>query len=372
MKRNILTTVSIQPILLLLFTVFGSFSVNTQNVKSFIDRDIDGFYDEVSQQTFNRYIDYQVTQKDTGDVIRTIPAPGPNSEGLTWDGANLWCSDISNDSIYKLDTLNGSVQFSFASASDMVEGLAWDGAYLWGSDNASDVIFKYDPANGNIISSLQFTDVWIHGITWDGQYLWMNDFQNKLIHKVDAETGEILLSINTPEDKCIGLTWDGYHLWTDDFSTHKLYCLNPDDGSVLYEVNSPTANPRDLTWDGKYLWVMSWENATIYQLDVGEITSVNKPDLISGSNISVSIYPNPVINEVIIEFVVEKSSKVRINIYDQIGSLTKTIVNKIYFPGKYTVTWDGKTDFNGKLPEGIYYCVLQRGEKTVSRKLIVK
>jgi glutamine cyclotransferase len=372
MKKIIITTINFQLFLILLFAVFVYSSANTQNVKYLTDNDLNGYYDEISQQSINGYSDYTVTQKDTGDVVSTIPAPGPNSEGLTWDGSNLWCSDIINDYIYKLDPLDGSILYSFASLSDRIEGLAWDGTYLWGADNTSDIVFKYDPANGTVISSMQYTDIWIHGITWDGQYLWMNDFQNKVIYKTNPETGEILFTINSPEDNCIGLTWDGFHLWTGDFSTDKLYCLNPADGSVLYEVNSPTSNPRDLAWDGEYLWVMSWEDATIYQLDVGEISSAGNSFLIQQSKGSLLIYPNPAVEEVNIEFIVTESSKVLISIYNQTGSLTKTVVNKIYFPGKYSVKWDGKTDFNKRLSQGVYYCVLHCNEKTQSRKFVVK
>ncbi|HDO27434.1 MAG TPA: T9SS type A sorting domain-containing protein [Bacteroidetes bacterium] len=371
MKKILLLKSGKQLLMFLIITLFPVLLVNSQSTNTNPDRNLDSFSDASPHLLLNQDREIDYSPIDTGDVVHSISTPGTNCQGLTWDGSNLWCSDIIFDTIYKLDPDDGAVIHSFASPGDMIEGLTWDGSNLWCSDNTSDIVYKLDADNGSVISSLQFYDVWIHGIAWDGQNLWINDFQNKVILKINPETGGTLLSINAPGTGGIGLTWDGYHIWTDDFNTHKLYCLDPLDGTIIYEVNAPTSNPRDLAWDGQYMWVMGWEASTIYQVDVGNITSVEEVGLSPENLISLSVYPNPVVDEMNIEFVVGLKSKVIIEIYDQNGAFINCLINKNYSPGKYVVKWDGKSGSGMKLPGGGYYCVIRSGATVTSRKIIV-
>ena len=333
--------------------------------------DFDGYSDGSPSLLIKPSSELYFNLADTGDVIHTIPTPGGNSQALTWDGSHLWCSDIFTDSIYKIDPVDGTVIKSFVFPGDLVEGLAWDGTNLWASDQSSDIIYKFDPEDGSVISILQLSEVWIHGITWDGQYLWMNDFQNKVILKMNPENGEILHTINAPGTGSIGLTWDGIHLWADDFNTDKLYCLDPTDGAIIYEVNAPTSNPRDLAWDGEYLWVMSAINWAIYQVDVGVVIGVEDLSPIPENVISLSVYPNPFVDVLNIEFEVNRKSKIIIEIYDQHGVLVNSLIDKNYSPGKHVVEWDGKTGSNLNLIGGIYHCVLHSGTTKISRKFVV-
>lgn len=371
MKNNLLITLYKPLLLLLIVSAFPVLLVNSQSINNSTDKNIDGYSDESFHQLIKQSFDVYFNPADTGDVIHTIPTPGGNSQALTWDGNYLWCSDIFTDSVYKLDPVDGTIINSFIFPGDLVEGLAWDGTNLWASDQSSDIIYKFDPEDGSVISSLQLSDLWIHGITWDGQYLWLNDFQNKEILKMNSESGEILHSINAPGTGSIGLTWDGIHLWADDFNTDKLYCIDPLDGTIIYEFYAPSGNPRDLAWDGEYLWVMSAITYTIYQVDVGFVIGVENLSLMPENIISLSVYPNPFVDVLNIDFEVNRKSNVTIEIYDQHGILINELVNKNYSPGKHVVKWAGKSKSNMNLSGGIYYCVLQSGTTKISRKFVV-
>jgi len=353
-------------------SAFPVLPVNSQSTNNYFDMNFDGYSDGSSSLLIKPSSDVYFNPADTGDVIHTIPTPGTNSQALTWDGNYLWCSDIITDSIYKLDPVDGTIINSFVFPIDLLEGLAWDGTNLWASDNELDIIYKINPEDGSVVSSLQLSDVWIHGITWDGQYLWINDFQNKVILKINPESGEILHSINAPGTSSIGLTWDGIHLWADDFNAAKLYCIDPTDGAIIYEVNAPTSNPRDLAWDGEYLWVMSGITSTIYQIDVGFVLGVENLSPMPENDISLSVYPNPYVDVLNIDFEVNRKSNITIEIYDQNGTLINVLINKNYPPGKHAVKWAGESVSNLNLSGGIYYCVLRRsGTTKISRKFVV-
>lgn len=371
MKKNLLIKRLRTLLLLLVISAFSILSANSQSINNYYDTNFDGYSDESPYSLIKPLFDVYYNPADTGDVIHSIPTPPwTNPQALTWDGSNLWCSDISYDTIYKLDPVDGTVVHSFVFASDLLEGLAWDGTNLWASNNALDMIYKLDPEDGSIISSIQLDNVWIHGITWDGQYLWMNDFQDKEILKMNPESGEILHIIDAPGTGSIGLTWDGVHLWADDFNTDKLYCLDPTDGAIIYEVNSPSSNPRDLAWDGQYLWVMSAVTLRIYQVDVGSISGV-EDHILPENNISFSVYPNPFVDVLNIEFELFQRSNIRIEIYDQHGVLITTLINENYPSGKHVVNWDGESGSNLILSGGIYHCVLYSGTTKISRKFVV-
>lgn len=371
MKKKLLITLCRPLLFFLTVAVFPVMLVNSQSINNYTDTNFDDYSDEFSHQLIDQFSDVYFNPADTGDVIHSIPTPGGNSQALTWDGNYLWCSDIVTDSIYKLDPVDGTIINSFIFPGDLVEGLAWDGTNLWASDNSLDIIYKFDPNDGSIISSLQLIDVWIHGITWDGQYLWMNDFQDKVILKINPENGDVLHSISAPGTGSIGLTWNGVHLWADDLFTDKLYCLDPTDGAIIYEVNSPSSNPRDLAWDGQYLWVMSAITYRIYQVDVGgSTTGIEDLNLKPENIISFSVYPNPLVDVLSIEFEVRQKAIISIGIYDQQGNLIDNLSKKNYSAGKHVVKWNDEFVSNRNLSGGIYYCILRSETTKISKKFV--
>jgi len=66
-------------------------------------------------------------------------------------------------------------------------------------------------------------------------------------------------------------------------------------------------------------------------------------------------YPNPFNPDTTIPFNLEKQSLVEIRVFDISGNHIKTLTQTMYFPGDYSVAWDG-TDENGNpQPTGIYF-----------------
>ena len=342
-----------------------------QTGNNYNDENMDGLSDDPAHFLLDQSPGILLDPTDTGDVVHSIPTPGTNTQALTWDGNYLWCGDIDDDFVYQVDPLDGAVNNSYQLTTGLLEGLAWDGTYLWGSDNETDIIYQFNPDDGSVVSSLQFSNVWIHGITWDGQNLWINDFISKTIMKVDPQNGDILHTINAPGTSSIGLAWDGVHLWSDDFNTDKLYCIDPEDGSIIYEVDAPTDYPRDLTWDGEFLWVLSAINSTIYQVDVAGVTGIVNPELPDDIR-SFSVYPNPYTGDILyVVFEIDRKMEIEIGIYNQNGALVSTVESRNFTPGRHKVVWNGKTDSNGDVSSGTYYCVLNSGSSKSTLRFVV-
>lgn len=332
-----------------------------QETENSFDIDNDGFFETIDFEAQQNLQDYSMLL-DTGDIVHIIDAPAENSQGLTWDGNYLWVSDISTSMIYKVDPSDGSVIISFDAPGASTEGLAWDGTNLWATDNGGgplnpQALFKMNPNDGTIISSVELESMsWAHGITWDGEYIWVDNFGPKTITKVNQATGEVLHTIPTPATACIGISWNGNNLWADDFQTDSLYLLNPGDGSVIYRIPAPYSNARDLAWDGQYLWVLAAQAMKIYQVDVGYITAVNKPQVENNILGEISIYPNPFKKKLNIDYNIDIDMQISVTILNQHGKLITTLFDQFQKKGEKTLYWDGTNSAGYQMPAGIYFC----------------
>lgn len=82
-------------------------------------------------------------------------------------------------------------------------------------------------------------------------------------------------------------------------------------------------------------------------------------------------YPNPFNPVTTIGYSVSKNSKVGIFIYNVLGQLVKTLVNKNKDAGYYTVNWNG-TDKKGKsVGSGVYIYKMETDNFTKTKKLIL-
>lgn len=319
-----------------------------------VNRNLDGLLDKTENGNTAAHGNQMATiSQDLSRVINTLPTPGRNGQGLTWDGKYLWSSDIIEDTMYKLDPVTGNVLNSFP-VNYTVSGIAWDGVNLLtvrsgASVATADTILKWDPDTG-ALSGFTLTNFdRPQGITWDGQYLWVNDFKDGILKRIDPDNGQLVHSIPAPGNRSIGLAWDGHYLWSDDFGTHLLYQIEPEDGSVVRTYTAPHENPRDLTWDGKFLRLSVAQNETLYQIDVDSRIKIHT------TGFALNNFPNPFNPSTTIRYSLDSPQLVVLVVYNQLGQIVRTLVKEIVQPGVHSAVWDGK-DFRGaRVSSGIYF-----------------
>jgi len=72
-----------------------------------------------------------------------------------------------------------------------------------------------------------------------------------------------------------------------------------------------------------------------------------------------------------IRYSLPKKSKVNLNIYDSMGRVVNSLVNKEQKAGIYTVKWNGENKLNNILPNGIYFCNLRAGDFEAHKKIVM-
>ncbi len=83
-------------------------------------------------------------------------------------------------------------------------------------------------------------------------------------------------------------------------------------------------------------------------------------------------YPNPFNPGTNIRFSIPENSRVRIQIFNSLGQLVKTIINgREYNAGTYSFYWNGKNSFNNTVPSGIYFIRMNTEKYTASVKAIL-
>lgn len=82
-------------------------------------------------------------------------------------------------------------------------------------------------------------------------------------------------------------------------------------------------------------------------------------------------YPNPFNPSTTIDYSINRSDNVRINIYDSAGRLVKNLVNGFRRPGDYKVIWDGKNNDGINASSGVYFYQLITKDFQSSKKMIL-
>jgi hypothetical protein len=82
--------------------------------------------------------------------------------------------------------------------------------------------------------------------------------------------------------------------------------------------------------------------------------------------------PNPFRPGTRIEYAVAQPGRVRLVLYDARGARVRSLVLDDAHPaGGATVAWDGRDDGGRSLPSGLYFCRLEAGAQTSTRKLLL-
>jgi parallel beta-helix repeat protein len=82
-------------------------------------------------------------------------------------------------------------------------------------------------------------------------------------------------------------------------------------------------------------------------------------------------YPNPFNPQTIIEYTLPKSCWVKLTIHNILGQTVRTLIDRYETKGTNRVLWDGKDKVGNAVASGIYFCRLQAGDFSETKKMLL-
>jgi streptogramin lyase len=78
-------------------------------------------------------------EPESGEIVRSIPAPGVRTHGLAWDDGFLWCVESDDQAIYKMDPKDGNLlaKIQLSKQEPALHGLDIRNGVLWYCDAGS-------------------------------------------------------------------------------------------------------------------------------------------------------------------------------------------------------------------------------------------
>jgi hypothetical protein len=82
-------------------------------------------------------------------------------------------------------------------------------------------------------------------------------------------------------------------------------------------------------------------------------------------------YPNPFNSSVKIDFVLHRTEHIRLFVYNYLGQVVRTLVDRQLSPGKHTVHWQGLDDANTNVASGVYVVRMELKDEQVMKKILL-
>jgi len=163
-------------------------------------------------------------------------------------------------------------------------------------------------------------------------------------------------------------------------SLYKIICLLVTNGEIMYRLKILLLNiltisllcPTIVFSQSDILKInfVSGDVQTYVVSDLQRIEFLIQTDVLEESyDKSMSVYPNPFTNDIIIEFELDKVNNVLIQIIDVLGNSVRKIENPQIRSRHITFIWNGKDDNGSELSSGIYYVIVRYDNKIISKQL---
>ncbi len=154
------------------------------------------------------------------------------------------------------------------------------------------------------------------------------------------------------------------------------------DNSIILELNNnsyyyDTPTIWDVDNDGILECMIArydypnFSNYNLFVYDTGINTSISNE---KRTQIRFSLkqnYPNPFNPNTTIEFDLDKSSNVSIDIYSINGELVKSILSNNLSVGNHKINWDGSSDSGTRLSSGVYFYKLTVDNTSITKKMLL-
>ncbi len=157
-------------------------------------------------------------------------------------------------------------------------GVAFDGAHLWVSNNSSNTVTKVQPKNGTVLGTFS-TGSYPVGITFDGANIWVANYgfngRGNTVTVLSAITGQPPFPPVTVSNGPRGVAFDGANVWVANSGLNAagntVTKLRASDGALLGTYTVGTS-PECLAFDGANIWVTNRGDSSVTKLRASDGT----------------------------------------------------------------------------------------------------
>jgi photosystem II stability/assembly factor-like uncharacterized protein len=137
------------------------------------------------------------------------------------------------------------------------------------------------------------------------------------------------------------------------------------DGKTWAIQKSPTSNMllSISSIDSLHGWIAG-ENGRILYTENGGLEGIQQLTM-SNEQLTMNIFPNPVIESLVISYRLPDNLPVTLKIFDNLGREIETLINENQVKGEHKLNY-----YTLHLPDGIYLCRLSRGNNILTKKIL--
>ncbi len=168
-------------------------------------------------------------------------------------------------------------------------------------------------------------------------------------------------AFNTTYSSKSGNTWNRGEWFSNGY-------LAIDEGPIINMIEN---------YRSQLLWNLFMSNPEIQSaLDrmgfVRDLTSVKNASKLPDDFVLNGNYPNPFNSGTVINFIVPKTERVSVVVYNLLGQKIKSLFDEEALPGEKSVSWNGNNESGDSVSSGVYIYRISAGGKFYSGKMILQ
>jgi hypothetical protein len=190
---------------------------------------------------------------------------GPNPQGITCDGQNLWTANSGTGpgtgSLSRVNLTTSTIT-PFTTGFSQPVGILFDGANLWVTDTGDNSLKRVDTTSGAVLQTIPLSGVVQHPV-FDGTNLWIpcaGPDKVVVVRAVGGLTGTVLAQLTgNGLSGPFQAAFDGERICVTNTSNLSVSLWKASDlsplGAFILISNSPNHNPRGVCSDGTTFFI---------------------------------------------------------------------------------------------------------------------